>query len=205
MINAPLGDHRSLAFRIEGVSEFLAVELVVGVLNDAHRPFLKSCVAQSRRWRPFSGAWRSQSRTNRRWRGTFALTRASRHRSAPCFRGCCCSKASMIASSPSRKLTSRPTHSASPFHLSEVRLAVPLHTDIDQIVRVNAYHPSQRGFTLRLHVAGVGGDLQKRLCSVLHTPDDYRTNIDRIADGIIDLERSTFQRLQAARDLCSWS
>ena len=72
---------------------------------------------------------------------------------------------------------------------------------LDQIVRVNAYHPSQRGFTLRLHVAGVGGDLQKRLCSVLHTPDDYGTNIDRIADGIIDLERSTFQRLQAARDL----
>ena len=32
------------------------------------------------------------------------------------------------------------------------------------------------------------------------TPDDDRTNIDRVTDGIIDLEWATLQRLQTARD-----
>ena len=71
---------------------------------------------------------------------------------------------------------------------------------LDQIVRVHARHPPQGGFALRLHVVGVGADLQKRLCGVLHSPDDYRTNINRIADSIIDLKRPTLQCLQTARD-----
>src|SRR5262249_50606506 len=69
------------------------------------------------------------------------------------------------------------------------------------VVGVAASHPPQGGFALRFHVVGVGADLQKRLCGILHTPDDDRTNVDRITDRIIDLERAALQCLQPTQDL----
>src|SRR6516162_9283349 len=85
------------------------------------------------------------------------------------------------------------------FHLSVVRLASPLRRPRPD--RKGGRSPSAAGgFALGLHVVGVGADLQKRLCGVLHTPDDNRTNINWIADSVIDLKRAALQCLQTARD-----
>ena len=114
----------------------------------------------------------------------------------------------MTASPPSRKLTVDTGARSWPGFPAPLAGGSPCllrFLGLDLIVRVHAHHPPQGGFALCLHVTGVGHDLQKRLCGILHTPDDDRTDIDRVTDSIIDLERANSPASPDGARLFSWN